>query len=405
MTEKKATAAKMEAVKKPARKVVKMPIKISSYIVISRYLEQLGVLRRNAVTKEIELNGAPLSEESAKAVYIRLTIDADGGDRVTPGEFFLYLGSSYVETYNPVTEFFKAADGANCSGSIKNLSLALIRDPEQGMTAETTELFLTKWLVGMVASWLGPYHNPLMLCLTGPKNSGKTYFFRHLLPDDLAAYFAESVLKAGKDDEAKACEYLIILVDEMDFLVRGDAANIRRFLSADKFTYRVPYGKSNQKFKRYASFCGTSNEASIISDRGDNRRIIPICIKSVDHKRYNSQDKKNLFFEAYQLYKSGYDWQLSSNDIAELEAVTVGNEVTVPEADLLPKHFVQGDEFLTATEILTVLSYGNRIQLSTVRLGKVLKEAGFTRVSRRGPGGIPKYGWLVSRVDAFDELL
>jgi len=61
--------------------------------------------------------------------------------------------------------------------------------------------WITKWLVSVVASAYGNY-SPLVLVLSGERQgTGKTHFFRYLLPKKLRYLFGESKMDNGKDDE------------------------------------------------------------------------------------------------------------------------------------------------------------------------------------------------------------
>jgi predicted P-loop ATPase len=390
-----------KAPKKPGRKKAALD-RVDSFNVIQDYFETCyGTrMKNNTISKQIEIAGKTYTEKDYHTDFVNIRKEPLYGKKVSHLDYDTYMKSAYIPEYNPIDSFFSQATKE--VGHIAKLSSALIMAPGQRMTETTRDLLVKKWLVGMVAGWHPADHNPLMLILTGPKNCGKTEFFRRLFPIELRRYFAESVLSAGKDDEAKACENLLILVDEMDFLLKKEAAQIRRFLSAVIFTYRAPYGKKNEKFKRCATFCGTSNEREVITDRENNRRIIPINIQRVDHEIYNSVDKKLLFYEAYNLFKGGFNWQLTGEDISQLEVDTEENEVVSPEADLIQKYFIPGgdqDESMTAPEILGYLGMGSKINLSVHRLGKALRDAGFTQKSVRITGYGPRKRWIVKRLN------
>ena len=69
-------------------------------------------------------------------------------------------------------------------------------------------------------------------------------------------YFAQSKFDKEKDSEALMCEKLLIMNDELDGMTKNEANEFRSFISANRYTYRPPYGKLNVTRKRLASLCG-----------------------------------------------------------------------------------------------------------------------------------------------------
>ena len=72
-----------------------------------------------------------------------------------------------------------------------------------------------KWLVGVVAGVYGK-PNPLVIVLIGAQNTGKTEWFRRLLPEQLANYYGELNHDSynKKDESLLFTEKLILLDDE-----------------------------------------------------------------------------------------------------------------------------------------------------------------------------------------------
>lgn len=401
----------MKAIQKkeqPAKALLQSD-KVNPYGVIHSYvLEVYPTLRLNKATLDIELDGQPVTEAQLNSMYIRLTAEAPDGDKVNILHWQLYLNSSYLTAYNPLADYFAAFEGKEPEyGQINALVASLRLDPSQGMMPKLAKALITKWLIGVVAGVFDNNYNPIFFILVGSKGCGKTEFFRRLLPDELRAYLAESKLDAGKDDAALACENLLLLVDEMDFLTKREASELRRFISQNFFSYRPPYAKKNIKRKRLASFCGTSNEMQVINDPANNRRIIPIAITGVDYAAYNAINKDALWHEVYDLFTAGLDdWHLTKKEIAALDEATRINAVTSPEDDLLVKYYTRDDSaFITSTDIIKRLSWSQGVRLNSVAMGRALASRGFSRVKKK-VNGVATYGWNAKHItDTEDDDL
>jgi predicted P-loop ATPase len=111
--------------------------------------------------------------------------------------------------------------------------------------------WITKWLLSLIACFEG-YPVRSVLCLTGGQNTGKTEFFRRLLPAALQPYYAESNMDKGKDDELLMCENLIVMDDEMGGKSKQDEKRFKELTSKNFFSLRAPYAKANEHFKRLA---------------------------------------------------------------------------------------------------------------------------------------------------------
>ena len=100
-------------------------------------------------------------------------------------------------------------------------------------------------------------------------------------------------------------ENLIIMDDELGGKSKQDNMKLKNITSKQYFSLRRPYGDHNESILRLAVLCGTSNQLEILSDATGNRRIIPIEVLNINKVLYNSIDKKELFMEAFKLYKKG----------------------------------------------------------------------------------------------------
>jgi hypothetical protein len=385
-------------VKKPKVKISEP----SPFQIFEDVFEEAGITK-NSVTRFYEREGEPLHEEKLVSLYIDLQEQYNKVKGFTKQNFDLFLKSDKIKTINPLKDYLYRLPATSQNLIEKLVSSLRLHSKDEfdkaakasfaNPTIDFSTQLIKKWLVGMVAGIFEGNYNALMLVLIGEKNTGKTEFFRRLLPSSLQDYYAQSKFNEGKDSEALMCEKLLILNDELDGMNKKDAKAFRNFISQDKYTFRPPYGSSNITAKRLASVGGTSNDRDIINDPENNRRIIPIEIIDVDYKLYNSIDKDELFSDIYSHYKSGFDWNLTKEDVKWFNVFTQGFETYSIERELIRSHYVPGDagevenQTLSATEIFKELAELNTVaRLNPNKIGKELSALGFKQRSVRKNG-------------------
>jgi predicted P-loop ATPase len=167
--------------------------------------------------------------------------------------------------------------------------------------------------------------------------------------------------------------------DEMGGKSKQDEKRFKELTSKRTFSLRPPYGRSNEDFNRLAVLCGTSNERDIINDLTGNTRILPINVISINHAAYNEIDKNELFMEAVRAYEEGESWELTREQLKELQETSKDFESTPFERELILKFFKRPDSdnlgtWMTATDIKDILESRTRQQIRSMkRFGIELK--------------------------------
>jgi len=257
---------------------------------------------------------------------------------------------------------------------------------------------LTKWLLGMIETIYTGAPNILLLVLAGEKNTGKTEFFKRLLPAPLQRFFANSQLDKGKDDELLMTQKLMIFDDEYSGKSKQDSKHMKRMLSSDTFTLREPYGRKNVTLKRIATLCGTCNETEILNDATGNRRIIVIeATGQFNFDLYNSVDKDQLFAQLKEMYLAGQRAGLTSDEIAELERHTANRygEVSI-EAEMIlhlfeEPHYATKYDFKMTSVVKDHIETFSKQKISPRKLGLELRRLGYQHVGQNG-----RYGFLIA---------
>lgn len=359
------------------------------------WLQKNYSLRRNLVTRCIECDGQELTDMHVNDIFRKVKRVLP---KVTSEMIEKVINSGFAQDYNPFYEFYSKYKDRNPDGAIDAVFGAIETKTGYNRNCyDFAKYFGKKWIVSVIASSYYK-HSPLMLVLAdGAQGIGKTEFFRRLLPDELHPYFAESKLDQGKDDDILMTQRLIIFDDEMSGKSKQDIRMLKTKTSVQEFTIREPYGRRSVRLQRLAVLCGSTNEAEVINDPTGNRRIIPIGTISIDHAKYNAVDKIDLIIEAYHLYKSGFNYQLTKDDVQLLNDCTGQYEMISIEREAIASKFVPGQrneygimdtaaKFLTSTQLLTELKIATTIQNFNInRIGQELKALGFEKVGNYLP--------------------
>jgi predicted P-loop ATPase len=317
---------------------------------ILHWLNTTYKIRVNLITRKIEVNDEAITDAVLNSIYLNARMYFRN-EKVNKDLVRTIVESDFIDKYDPIDEFIQANRHRKASGLVDKIIDSIKSDTPK------YEVFIAKWLVSIVAAYKG-YPVRSVLALVGGQNTGKTEWFRRLLPGELKQYYAESKLDAGKDDEILMCEKLIVMDDEMGGKSKQDEKRFKELTSKEVFSYRAPYARHNEDRKRLAILCGTSNDSSVINDPTGNTRILPVNVISIDHALYNSVDKADLFMELLYNYEQGAEWKLNPDDIDHLSEVSTDFESMPFERELICKYFCRNSdehqgypEFLTSTEI------------------------------------------------------
>jgi predicted P-loop ATPase len=347
---------------------------------VSNYIHKTSTIKKNLITRKYEINGEVMEDKHFNSLYLKARMTFDD-NAVTYDLCSRIIMSEGTTEYNPIQLYIEANKWRSTTGNVD----AICNSIES--KTHIKNRFIKKWMLSIIACYSG-FPARSVLCLTGGQNTGKTEFFRRLLPSALQSYYAESNMDKGKDDELLMCEKLIVMDDEMGGKSKQDEKRFKELTSKNFFSLRAAYGRYNEDFKRLALLGGTTNEKAVINDPTGNTRILPVEVISINHELYNSIDKDELFMELYRLYTMGEEWQLNKEEISVLKEVS-GEFETIPfERELILKFFDiptnRDGTMMTATDIKEVIECNSKQKiLSLKKLGTELKNLFGDSVSTR----------------------
>jgi hypothetical protein len=309
-------------------------------------------------------------------------------------DMYRVIESDYVPAYHPFRYYLDHLPPWDGENHILVMSLSVSvkgSTDEQMLFAE----YLTKWLVAMVAGWVDPtVVNNVILVLIGEQGSYKTTWFNHLLPPELRSYFytKTNANRMGRDDLLTLAQYGLVCCEELDTMRPSELNQLKAAVTMPSIDERAAYAHYHEHRKHIASFCGTGNNAQFLSDPTGNRRWLPFEVESIDSPRDHPFDYEAIYAQAYALYRQGFQYWFSRNEITRLSEHNRQFETPRLEYELASLYFCQPTgarpgEFMSVARAMQIVSANISQKLSAVYLGRALGELGFRRVKYNGVRG------------------
>jgi hypothetical protein len=268
--------------------------------------------------------------------------------------------------------------------------------------------YLKKWLVGMVAGWIDPQVvNNVILVLIGEQGSYKTTWFNYLLPPQLRQYFRIKTNSShmNKDDLLALTQYGLVCYEELDTMRPSELNQLKSAVTMQSVDERIPYDRYPDHRPHVASFCGTGNNIQFLSDPTGNRRWMPFEVESIESPREHPFDYEGIYSQAYALYRRGFQYWFSREEIQKLARHNKAFETPCLEKDLISERFRlpgagEKGEFVTTTHIFQTIA-GNLVrELSANKIGRVMTDLGFQRMRSQGERGYLVVAYSPQEIDA-----
>ena len=327
--------------------------------------------------------------------------------RVNIQDMYRVIESDYVPVFNP----FKAYLNNLCQ-SVKSVG---VQDKKQSVgdrdyiqeLAQTVRvkggeqeqklwhLYLKKWLVGMVASWISEdVVNNVILVLIGEQGAYKTTWFNYLLPPPLKQYFytKTNANRMSKDDILTLAQYALVCCEELDTMRPAELNQLKAAVTMPSIDERAAYAHYHEHRKHIASFCGTGNNTQFLSDPTGNRRWLPFEVDSILSPREHPFHYEGIYAQALSLYTSGFQYWFTKEEIQELNRHNKQFETPHLEHELVDLYFRRPidselGEFISVARALQMISNGISQKLSAVNVGRAFSDLGFKRVRTNSSRG------------------
>ena len=408
--------------------------KVASVEEIKSFLDGHVRLRMNEITSRVEYLShtdstdltdegvwLPINDRKVNSLWSKMSEVT----RVNKQDLYSIIESDYVPLFNPFTVYLSTLQSVESVRSVchNNNSVGgrdYIRELAQTIRVKGGEQeqmlwyrYLKKWLVGMVASWLSDdVVNNVILVLIGEQGAYKTTWFNYLLPPPLKQYFytKTNANRMSKDDILTLAQYALVCCEELDTMRPAELNQLKAAVTMPSIDERAAYAHYHEHRKHIASFCGTGNNTQFLSDPTGNRRWLPFEVESIVSPRDHPFHYEGIYSQALALYKSGFQYWFTKEEIQELNRHNKQFETPRLEHELVDLYFRKPTdselgEFMSVARALQLISNGISQKLSAVNVGRAFSDLGFKRVRTNSSRGFIVVCRTAEEIKAYQHRL
>lgn len=363
--------------------------KINAYTIFKDYLLKTWDFRYNIVRNEMEYKFTKESDFiDLKSADIWVNLK-ENDVQFKKDDFNAILGSSIMQNYNPVEDYFKNLQEWDKQEDHIEKLISYIKFKGE----INIHIHFKKWLVRAVKCAIdNKYFNKQIFVLVGKQNDGKSTFVRFLVPTELEKYYSENPDFKNKDGEISLSQNFIINMDELANIGRQDTDKLKTFISKISTNVRRPFERNNKTESRKASFMGTTNNDEFLTDHTGNVRWLNFKIDGIDFDYSKTIDINEVWSQAYSLLKSGFDCEISKQEMQEIEINNKEFKIQTVEMLAIKEFFTEPRgqseselEFMQPQQIIAFLERNNPNfkSLSPVRLGRAMVSLGYLKDTKR----------------------
>ena len=295
------------------------------------------------------------------------------------------LASDFIPKYDPLANYFECLDQIESDTTfdyVDHLASFVKSDDDHWFRTQ-----FKKMLVRSVACALdlNVFNKQVFILVHSMQNSGKSTFCRFLCPPQLGDYFTENI-STDRDSLIALATNFIVNMDELATLNRAEINTLKSMISRNNVNIRLPYARRQVNLPRRANFVGSTNKDEFLTDETGSVRWL--CFELVDRIDFSYKEKVNIdlvWKQAYQLYKNGFEYELSQDEIEFNHQKNKKYESTMLEHDIIQEYCVPCEEklksnFKTAGQILVDLKCQDKfrsVNISQPNISKGLKMLGY----------------------------
>jgi len=361
---------------------------------IQKLIQKLGYkFRLNEVNEKIEflINETPwkdFKKRDFSTLFINIKA-CRGNSKLPESEVNHLIHSEFCSTtFHPFREYLDSLtwDGED---HLKDLFESIFFMDEE--RREFNQQLIKYWLIATAAAWYVPHLvNDAVLLLKGAQYIGKSTWLNNLIKQTpLSKYLiVEKTLKSDQKDSMIALsERALINLDDLGALSKVEANEIKQIISKPEVALRRAYGRNAENLERNASFSGSTNNNSFLTDLTGNRRWWVLQIKGIDFEKCINYNQ--IWAQVFHLFREGKPFKLTKE---EVESLNIYNErflISSLEEDLVQKYCQKTaleaeNNYYTSTELANKLVSLEHLSFAPGgsflwKLGNALSKHGFKK--------------------------
>lgn len=301
------------------------------------------------------------------------------------------INSEFIASYNPLTDYLENLPVWDGTTDYIARVAAMVHTTNDKAFA----IHFRKWFTGVIASIMSPGRvNHTILVLIGKQGIYKTTFFNKLLPEHLQRYFHTKTNSGQmtKDDNISLSEFAIICIEEIDNMRSHELNQLKAMVTMTTVNERAAYDR-NKKYKPHiASLCATGNNRLFLTDDTGNRRWLPSLVEQIDNLYTTSIPHDGLYAQALALYRSGFEYWFSDEEMKELSLQNCEFEEPNIEEELICSRFRlpkpgEAGIFMSTAEIMERIGSIIKYNLSKTKICRAMGKLGYQTIRRNSARG------------------
>lgn len=343
-------------------------------------LDQYGITARyNIIRKNVEVNipGRNYSADNRANASLAELTSMCARNRMPQSMLADYVKLiADANAFNPVADWItsKPWDGVS---RLQQLCDTVKAKSDQALK----DALMRRWLLSVVAALFMPhgFESHGALVFTGPQGTGKTTWFRRLMPSELGAVLTGAMVDpAQKDTITNAIGHCIVELGELDATFRkADIARLKAFITQPIDKLRRPYDRIESEYQRRTVFCASVNDDRYLVDDTGNRRWWTVPVVSINY--LHDIDMQQLWAEVLELHRQGEQHWLTADENEALGKLNEEHENVDPVEEMILAAFdwealpPAGFKPMTASDVLMLIGFDKPNKAQATHASKVLK--------------------------------
>ena len=260
---------------------------------------------------------------------------------------------------------------------------------------------ITSWFIQAVSALDGCISTPLkddpvnraeakyefLLDFVSPQGLKKTKFVRSLLPVEFEKYIKTGVVLDIKDKDSlmNATKCWFCELGELEETLKINSSGIiKGFLSQMKDSYRVPFGKSIDSYRRTTVFIATVNVDNHLEDPTGNRRFFVLKVKDIVPfnlrcSKGEEIDIQQMWAQFWDMYVNGYQWWPDADEFDRMLKIVANSHTQISAVEELVEEYVKvqyNDEWRKENEFIqnedNVTSIGDAVVFEPMKTKDII---------------------------------